>query len=92
VHTVSLVDHGVTEGLATAFERDFGKADPPWGKAPPEVMAWTREVLDQPATTARAPIRATTAGGGGKKHKSKQARSFRIEPEFSRSLCDPSGN
>jgi hypothetical protein len=38
----------VSEGLATAFERDVGKVDPPWGRAPPEVMEWTREVLRQP--------------------------------------------
>jgi hypothetical protein len=76
VHTVSLVDHVVTEGLATAFEHDFGKADPPWGKAPPEVMAWTCEVLDQPATTARAPIRATTAGGGGRSTKANRPDPF----------------
>jgi uncharacterized protein YjaZ len=55
VHTVSFVDHIVTEGLATAFERDFGKADPPWGKAPPEVTAWTREVLEQPDTSELGP-------------------------------------
>jgi hypothetical protein len=44
----SLVDQVVTEGLATAFERDFAKVDPPWGKAPPEIMEWTREILRQP--------------------------------------------
>jgi uncharacterized protein YjaZ len=43
----SLIDHVVSEGLATAFERDFGKVDPPWGKPPPEVMEWTREILRQ---------------------------------------------
>jgi uncharacterized protein YjaZ len=35
----------VREGLATAFERDFGGVRPPWGEYPPEVEAWTREVL-----------------------------------------------
>ncbi|HMI87345.1 MAG TPA: DUF2268 domain-containing putative Zn-dependent protease [Polyangiaceae bacterium] len=44
----SLMDRVVTEGMATAFERDFGKANPPWGIAPPEVMDWTRELLRQP--------------------------------------------
>jgi hypothetical protein len=47
----ALVDAVLTEGLATAFERDFGKANPPWGVAPPDVMDWTREVLLQPETT-----------------------------------------
>jgi hypothetical protein len=51
VQTVSLLDHAVTEGLAIAFERDFGKVDPPWGKAPPDIMAWTREILAQPETS-----------------------------------------
>ena len=49
----SLMDAVVTEGLATAFERDFGNANPPWGIAPPEVMDWTRELLLQPETAPR---------------------------------------
>jgi hypothetical protein len=44
----SLMDSVVTEGMATAFERDFAKVDPPWGKPPPEIMDWTREILRQP--------------------------------------------
>lgn len=52
VQTRTLLDHVVTEGLATAFERDFGKVDPPWGQAPPDPMVWTREVLSQPETAA----------------------------------------
>lgn len=44
----SLVDRVVTEGLATAFERDVGKAAPPWSEPPPE--AWTREILALPDT------------------------------------------
>jgi uncharacterized protein YjaZ len=50
-----LIDAVVTEGLATAFERDFGKASPPWGMVPPEVMEWTRQVLLQPDTAPREP-------------------------------------
>jgi hypothetical protein len=46
VATVSLSDHVVTEGLATAFERDFAKVDPPWGRPPSE--AWVDEILSQP--------------------------------------------
>jgi hypothetical protein len=52
VQTRTLLDHVVTEGLATAFERDFGNVDPPWGQPPPDPMAWTREVLSQPETAA----------------------------------------
>ena len=50
LQTRTLLDHVVTEGLATAFERDLGKVDPPWGQAPPDPMVWTREVLSQPET------------------------------------------
>jgi hypothetical protein len=51
MQTRTLLDRVVTEGLATAFERDFGKVDPPWGQAPPgDPMIWTREVLSQPET------------------------------------------
>jgi hypothetical protein len=53
VHRETLMDGVVTEGMATAFERDFGKVDPPWSIAPPEVMEWTREVLDQPDDAPR---------------------------------------
>jgi uncharacterized protein YjaZ len=53
VHRETLMDSVVTEGMATAFERDFGKVDPPWSIAPPEVMEWTREILDQPDNAPR---------------------------------------
>jgi hypothetical protein len=53
VTTRTLQDRVVTEGLATAFERDFAKVDPPWGQAPPDPIAWTREVLAQPETAAQ---------------------------------------
>jgi hypothetical protein len=43
----------VREGLATAFERDFGGANPPWGEYPPDVASWTREVLALPASAPR---------------------------------------
>lgn len=48
IPTRSLVDRVVAEGLATAFERDVTKSDPPWGSPPPEVLDWTREILRQP--------------------------------------------
>lgn len=41
----TLAEHAVSEGLATAFERDFGGAPTPWGAYPPEVGAWTTELL-----------------------------------------------
>jgi uncharacterized protein YjaZ len=47
------MDSVVTEGMATAFERDFGKASPPWGLPPPDVMEWTRELLLEPETASR---------------------------------------
>lgn len=47
---VTLMDHVVTEGLATAFERDFAGASYPWGQYPDNVAAWVEELLAQPST------------------------------------------
>jgi hypothetical protein len=48
---LSLMDHVVMEGLATAFERDFAAASPPWGTYSPEVASrWLQELLELPAT------------------------------------------
>jgi uncharacterized protein YjaZ len=47
VQTISLRDHVVTEGLATAFERDFAGVAVPWGAPPDDAMGWTREILKQ---------------------------------------------
>jgi hypothetical protein len=57
VQTVSLLDHVhvVTEGLATAFERDFAKVGVPRGEPPRDGMAWTRAILHQPETSSREP-------------------------------------
>ena len=44
----SLVDRAVSEGLATAFERDIGGQATPWGAYPAEVDAWTDEFLALP--------------------------------------------
>lgn len=49
----TLMDMVVTEGMATAFERDFANVQPPWGTPPPEVMDWTRELLAQPESAKR---------------------------------------
>jgi len=53
VSTPSLLDAVVTEGLATAFERDFGNTAPPWADIPVEIEAWTAEVLALPANAPR---------------------------------------
>ena len=45
----SIVDRAVNEGLATAFERDYGGAPTPWGAYPTDVDAWTKELLALPA-------------------------------------------
>lgn len=44
----TLAERAVSEGLATAFERDFGGALTPWGAYPADVQAWTQELLSQP--------------------------------------------
>ena len=44
----TLMDHVVTEGLATAFERDFAGASPPWGQYPDDVASWVGELLRLP--------------------------------------------
>ena len=54
IATEPLADRAVNEGLATAFERDFGGAPAPWGAYSAEVDAWTREFLSLPAG---APVR-----------------------------------
>jgi uncharacterized protein YjaZ len=41
----TLTERAVNEGLATAFERDFGGAPTPWGAYPREIGAWTKEFL-----------------------------------------------
>lgn len=41
----TLAERAVNEGLATAFERDFGGAPTPWGAYPPDIADWTRELL-----------------------------------------------
>jgi uncharacterized protein YjaZ len=53
VARVALLDSVVAEGLATAFERDFGGAHPPWGEPPPEMEQWTRELMAEPPTAPR---------------------------------------
>lgn len=49
----SLRDHAINEGLATAFERDFGGAVTPWGAYPDNVTDWAREFLALPVDAPR---------------------------------------
>jgi hypothetical protein len=49
-----LRDHMVREGLATAFERDYGGATPPWGRYPADVAVWAQEVAALPDDAPRA--------------------------------------
>ena len=44
----TLMDHVIFEGMATAFERDFAGASPPWGQYPADVSTWVDELLMQP--------------------------------------------
>lgn len=62
VSSTTLVDRAVTEGLATAFERDEAHVDPAWAKAPDDA-SWEREVLSQPsdAKVTRMAMRVGTA-------------------------------
>jgi len=62
VQSTTLVDRAVTEGLATAFERDQAHVDPPWAAAPDDA-SWEREILSQPADAkvTRAAMRVGTA-------------------------------
>lgn len=48
VATESLVERSVNEGLATAFERDFGGQAAPWGAYPVDIERWTEEFLALP--------------------------------------------
>lgn len=49
----TLMDHVITEGLATAFERDFAGVARPWAQYPDDVDKWVLQLLRQPPT-ARA--------------------------------------
>jgi hypothetical protein len=47
-HGRTLLEEAVTEGLATAFERDFAGATAPWGSYPANVSAWAAEFRSLP--------------------------------------------
>lgn len=46
----TLMDHVITEGLATAFERDFAGESRPWADYPNDVSKWVDELLLVPPT------------------------------------------
>lgn len=45
-----MIDAAVSEGLATAFERDAAGSRPLWGEYPPAVSGWVRELQQLPRT------------------------------------------
>jgi hypothetical protein len=49
----SIIEHAVTEGMATAFERDFAGVTPLWGAYPGNVAEWAAEFEKLPAETPR---------------------------------------
>ena len=52
--STTLMDHVVTEGMATAFERDFAGESRPWADYPGDVSKWVDELLLQPPTAKRS--------------------------------------
>jgi uncharacterized protein YjaZ len=51
----TLMDYVITEGLASAFERDFANERRPWADYPPDVAAWVAELQALPADVEREP-------------------------------------
>lgn len=49
----TLMDRVVTEGLATAFERDFAGVSRPWADYPSDVASWVEEIPTWPETANR---------------------------------------
>jgi len=47
---VTLMDHVISLGMATAFERDVGGRTYPWGQYPEDVAAWVTELMALPPT------------------------------------------
>jgi uncharacterized protein YjaZ len=42
------MDAVISEGLATAFQRDFAQSGPLWGHYPDEIVSWVEELLGLP--------------------------------------------
>ena len=53
VHRTTLMDSVITEGMASAFERDAAGLDVPWARYSKEVEAWVEEVRALPPDTPR---------------------------------------
>lgn len=53
VTSQTLMDDVISEGLATAFERDVGGLSPPWGQYTDEAEQWVREIQALPASAKR---------------------------------------
>jgi hypothetical protein len=51
-HPNSFMDGVISEGLATAFERDSGGRQPPWGEYSENVQSWVEELLQLPLTAS----------------------------------------
>lgn len=47
---VTLMDHVISFGMATAFARDAGGRTYPWGEYPGDVTAWVTELIALPTT------------------------------------------
>jgi len=52
-HPSSIVEHAVSEGMATAFERDFAGSAAPWGQYPDNVPEWALALASLPANSSR---------------------------------------
>ncbi len=52
---ITLLDHVVSAGMATAFERDAGGKDPAWGQYSRDVTAWVKELIALPDDTDPSP-------------------------------------
>jgi hypothetical protein len=48
----TVMDAAISEGLATAFARDFANARDPWSEYPKEVASWAEEVMTLPKDAA----------------------------------------
>jgi hypothetical protein len=44
----TVMDRAISEGMATAFERDFAQANYPWGQYPDNVASWVETLLTLP--------------------------------------------
>lgn len=53
VTSQTLLDDVISEGLATAFERDVGGGSPPWGQYTDDAEQWVREIQALPASAKR---------------------------------------